>query len=115
MAVKRGPEEEEEERERPGRKRSRLEMRGLGGHTGLPPPPNHHHHHHQLPVPSAKTRQIVEEKLQQLDEQEDSEEVSFLCVCRFTVVFYLQVIGWSISLISLHYLLYLLTALALWE
>lgn len=96
--MKRGPEEEEEERERPGRKRSRLEMRGLGGHTGLPPPPNHHHHHHQLPVPSAKTRQIVEEKLQQLDEQEESEEVSFLCVS-----IYCCILSASHRLVSVSY------------
>ncbi|KAK3865630.1 hypothetical protein Pcinc_028772 [Petrolisthes cinctipes] len=67
MAVKRAAEEEEEEKERPGRKRGRLEVRGLGP---LPPTPSSN-----LGVASAQTRQIVEEKLQELDEQENAEEV----------------------------------------
>ncbi|XP_071512891.1 beta-catenin-like protein 1 isoform X1 [Panulirus ornatus] len=67
MAVKRAQEEEEEERERPGRKRGRLETRGLGPQPPTPTVPP--------VVTSARTRQIVEEKLQQLEEQEDPDAV----------------------------------------
>lgn len=72
MAVKRAQEEEEEERERPGRKRGRLETRGLGPQ---PPTPTV-----TPPVTSARTRQIVEEKLQQLEEQEDPEAVRVIFI-----------------------------------
>lgn len=80
MAVKRAAEEEEDEKDRPGKKRGRLESRGLG-----PQPPSSH-----LGslggVASARTRQIVEEKLMEFEEQENSEVVSldtrigFLCL-----------------------------------
>nr|XP_027238649.1 beta-catenin-like protein 1 isoform X1 [Penaeus vannamei]ARE72526.1 beta-catenin-like protein 1 [Penaeus vannamei] len=67
MAVKRAAEEEEDEKDRPGKKRGRLESRGLG-----PQPPSSH-----LGslggVASARTRQIVEEKLMEFEEQENSE------------------------------------------
>ncbi|XP_047500332.1 beta-catenin-like protein 1 [Penaeus chinensis] len=67
MAVKRAAEEEEDEKDRPGKKRGRLESRGLG-----PQPPSSH-----LGslggVASARTRQIVEEKLIEYEEQESSE------------------------------------------
>lgn len=67
MAVKRAAEEEEDEKDRPGKKRGRLESRGLG-----PQPPSSH-----LGslggVASARTQQIVEEKLMEFEEQENSE------------------------------------------
>lgn len=67
MAVKRAAEEEDDEKDRPGKKRGRLESRGLG-----PQPPSSH-----LGslggVASARTRQIVEEKLIEYEEQENSE------------------------------------------
>ncbi|XP_042873999.1 beta-catenin-like protein 1 [Penaeus japonicus] len=66
MAVKRAAEEDDEEKDRPGKKRGRLESRGLG-----PQPPSHMNS--LGGVASAKTRQIVEEKLMELEEQENSE------------------------------------------
>lgn len=68
MAVKRAAEEDDEEKDRPGKKRGRLESRGLG-----PQPPSHMNS--LGGVASAKTRQIVEEKLMELEEQENSELV----------------------------------------
>lgn len=68
--MKRAAEEEDDEKDRPGKKRGRLESRGLG-----PQPPSSH-----LGslggVASARTRQIVEEKLIEYEEQENSELVS---------------------------------------
>ncbi|XP_063614659.1 beta-catenin-like protein 1, partial [Penaeus indicus] len=67
MAVKRAAEEEDDEKDRPGKKRGRLESRGLG-----PQPPSSHLGSLGV-VASARTRQIVEEKLMEYEEQENSE------------------------------------------
>ncbi|XP_064086739.1 beta-catenin-like protein 1 [Macrobrachium nipponense] len=66
MALKRGLEEEEEEKERTGRKRGRLEARGLG-----PLPPSHLNSVSH--VTSARTQKIIEEKLMELEETESGE------------------------------------------
>lgn len=71
MAVKRAGEADDEERERPGRKRSRLEVRSVGPQ---PPPPSSNNSTGPS-VPSSQPNQVVEEKLQQL-EHDESDAVS---------------------------------------